>query len=68
MSADPLLHDTALIVAKTENTSSSCRHIQGYNDANNCWQTKGDIMKPTTEGYETIVSFLLRWDLNLKFK
>ncbi|CAG9538273.1 unnamed protein product [Cercopithifilaria johnstoni] len=59
MSADPLLHDSALMTTRTENTSSGCRHIQGCSDTDNygvCCQTKSDKSKSTTEGYETIIS------------
>uniref|UniRef100_A0A1I7VTS3 DH domain-containing protein n=1 Tax=Loa loa TaxID=7209 RepID=A0A1I7VTS3_LOALO len=59
MSADPLLHDAASITTKTENTSGDCRHIQDYDDINNhgfCCQTKGGKLKPSTEGYETVIS------------
>uniref|UniRef100_A0A1I8EBN9 Uncharacterized protein n=1 Tax=Wuchereria bancrofti TaxID=6293 RepID=A0A1I8EBN9_WUCBA len=59
MSADPLIHDTTSITAITENDASSgWRCIQGYGGDNDgvCCQTKDDKLKPSTEGYETIIS------------
>ncbi|KAK6104181.1 RhoGEF domain family protein [Brugia pahangi] len=58
MSADPLVHDSTSITAKRENASGGWRCIQGYGSDNDgvCCQTKDDKQKPSTEGYETIIS------------
>lgn len=67
MSADPLPHDSASITSRTgSSTSRGYKYIQEDSYGGYC--PKADKSKPTTVGYETIVSFFLYRNFNFKFK